>query len=687
MNERENPTKKYEGRSLFLLIIVAVFAVIIVARLINMQIIDYDTYLQRALRKTSSTEVLVSQRGEIYDRNGVPLVTNRLCYDVILSRAQLPSDRQNEVLLSLLELIDEEALTYTDNFPFGNAPYEYYTSDDADIQASFDSVKKRLIKTVEAKEDITAGELMEKLCKRYSLTDLTEENKRLLAPLLYDMEYKGFSKKTPYTFASDVDMEIITVIKEDKVTYAGADIVTSSTREYTTDYCSHILGRVGYISESEMEKYTKKGYSMNDLIGIGGVEYAMEDSLRGIDGSRLVESDAQGNVNIISEELPQNGDDVYLTIDLKLQAAAEESLERNIKAIAARGRLSGRGADADAGAVVAMDVKNGDILALASYPTFSLKNYSRDFAKNNTDKTKPFLNRAIAGAYAPGSTFKMTTAIAALESGAMKPSTTYHCDGIYDRFSPQKFYCWQYTDLGRGHGTVNVSGALQGSCNEYFYEAGYLTGIDTLIEWEKKFGFGQKTGIEIGGEVAGTIAGPDVAEKLGQRWYAGNTVQASIGQSYNLMTPLQLVSYVSTVVNGGERWQPHLIRSAKDSASGKMTKKPTSELVENVEFSDSTYKAVINGMKAVVNEGGTAASVFRNYPVAVGGKSGTAQVAKGTATGVFVCFAPADDPEIAIAVVVEHGGSGNNVAPIVRDIMDVYFGLDTAQTESNILLK
>jgi len=164
-------------------------------------------------------------------------------------------------------------------------------------------------------------------------------------------------------------------------------------------------------------------------------------------------------------------------------------------------------------------------------------------------------------------------------------------------------------------------------------------------------------------------------------------VQASIGQSYNLMTPIQLASYVSTVVNGGERWQPHLIRSAKDSASGKMTKKPTSELIENVDFSDSTYKAVINGMKAVVNEGGTAASVFKNYPVAVGGKSGTAQVAKGTATGVFVCFAPADDPEIAIAVVVEHGGSGNNVAPIVRDIMDVYFGLDTAQTESNILLK
>ncbi len=687
MNEHENPTRKYQGRSLFLLAIVVIFAVIIVARLINMQIINYDEYLQRALRKTSSTEVLVSQRGEIYDRNGVPLVTNRICYNVTLNRARLPSDRQSEVLLSLLELVDESALTYTDNFPFGNAPYEYYTSEDADIQASFDSVKKRLIKTVEADDDISAAELMEKLCKRYSLTELPEEQKRTLAPLLYDMEYKGFSKKTPYTFASDVDMETITVIKEDKVTYAGADIVTSSTREYTTDYCAHILGRVGYISESEMEKYTKKGYSMNDLIGIGGIEYAMEDSLRGIDGSRLVESDSAGNSTVVSEELPKNGDDVYLTIDLKLQAAAEESLESNIKSIAERGRVTGRGADADAGAVVAMDVKNGDVLALASYPTYSLENYSQDFAKNNSDPTKPYLNRAIAGLYAPGSTFKMTTAIAALESGAMSTSSTYRCDGIYDRFSPQKFYCWQYTDLGRGHGTVNVSGALQGSCNEYFYEAGYLTGIDTLIEWEKKFGFGEKTGIEIGGEAAGTIAGPDVAEKQGQRWYAGNTVQASIGQSYNLMTPLQLVSYVSTVVNGGERWQPHLIRSAKDSSSGEMTKKPESKLVSNVGFSEKTYDAVIDGMKAVVNEGGTAASVFKNYPVAVGGKSGTAQVAKGTATGVFVCFAPADDPEIAIAVVVEHGGSGNNVAPIVRDIMDVYFGLDTAKTDSDILLK
>lgn len=688
MNENENPTKKYRWRSTLIIVIVAILAVVVVSRLVNMQIINYEAYLIRSQRKTSASETLVSQRGEIYDRNGIALVKNKLCYNVVMNKGMLPSDRQNDILLDLLELLDENTLAYSDNLPISDAPYSYFISDDEDVQASYDSMKKKVVKTVGADEDITADALMEKMIKRYDLEDFSQGQQRLLAALRYDMEAKGFSKKTPYTLASDVDMETITIIKEDKVKYKGTEIVTSSIREYTTDYCAHILGRVGSIPSESLKSYTDKGYRMNDLVGLDGIEYTMEDKLRGIDGTRLTVTDSLGNSSIVSEELPQNGNDVYLTIDLKLQAIAEESLERNIKAIAAKGKATnGRAADANAGAVVAMDVKTAEVLAMASYPTFNLKTYAQDFKSLMSDTTRPMYNRAISGAYAPGSTFKMCTAVAALESGAITTKTKVKCDGIYDRFRPQLFYCWQYTDTGRGHGSVDVSGALKGSCNEFFYEAGYLTGIDTLTEWAKRFGFGEKTGIELLNESAGTVAGPDFAETIGQRWYAGNTIQAAIGQSYNLMTPLQIANYVSTVVNGGTRNKAHIIKSAKDAQSGEITYTAGDVFIEDLEISQSTYDAVIKGMEAVVNEGGTAASVFRNYPIKVGGKSGTAQVARGTATGVFVCFAPADDPEIAIAVVVEHGGSGNNVAPIVRDIMDVYFGLDTAKTESDLLLK
>ncbi|MPM70799.1 Peptidoglycan D,D-transpeptidase MrdA [bioreactor metagenome] len=351
-------------------------------------------------------------------------------------------------------------------------------------------------------------------------------------------------------------------------------------------------------------------------------------------------------------------------------------MQENIQIIAQNAaRNHTAGFDAQSGSVAVLDIRNGDTLALASYPSFSLANFNQDYQELYEDPLKPMFDRALSGGYEPGSTFKMLTAVAGLETGAITKDTKVTCTGIYQYYAPSYTpKCWVYNDYGTTHGTLNVRQAIEKSCNIFFFETGRLTGIDALNRFAKMFGFGSYTGIELGGESKGVLAGRENNEKNGKPWYDGDTIQAAIGQSDNLFTPLQLANYVATIANGGHHNQVHILKEAKDYKTGRTIYKPELQS-EDLGISPSTIDIVIDGMRKVT-EDGTASSVFVNYPISVAGKTGTAQVSSGSSNGVFVAFAPADDPQIAIAIVIEHGAHGNWAANIAKDIMDVYFSGD-----------
>ncbi|MBQ3091051.1 MAG: penicillin-binding protein, partial [Clostridia bacterium] len=397
--------------------------------------------------------------------------------------------------------------------------------------------------------------------------------------------------------------------------------------------------------------------------------------LHGIDGKETLVTDITGEVvqRYVSTP-PQPGDNCFLTIDLDLQEVAEQALAETIEGIRAKGAVSrtGTGADAEGGAVVVIDVDTGEILAMASYPTYSLETYRADYNEMLQDPLTPLLNRATMGLYPPGSTFKMVTSVAALEEGIITPRTQIRDLGRYTYWDDYQPRCWIYKDTGRTHGLINVSEALKYSCNYFYYEVGRVMGIDILKAWASRLGLGQKTGIELG-EYPGQIASPETIED----WQGGLVLQAAIGQSAHLFTPVQLANYVATIVNGGTRYQPHLLKKVMDYSLTETVEEIEPTVLDQIDLQESTIQAVKQGMRGVVTEDGTASSVFLNYPIEVGGKTGSAQTRSGrSAHGVFVSFAPYDDPEIAVCVVGEHAGSGGSVAPVCVAIYNEYFGLN-----------
>ena len=401
-----------------------------------------------------------------------------------------------------------------------------------------------------------------------------------------------------------------------------------------------------------------------------------------MDGVRAVEADSRTG-QLISEymvEEPQPGKNCYLTIDLALQERTERALAETIEAIRLKGEASktGDGADVEGGAAIVIDVDTGEILTMASFPTYDLSRWREDYAVNSQNPLSPFLNRTIQSTYSPGSTFKMCTALAALEEGVITPRTEIVDKGIYERYSDVGYSprCWVYRQYGRNHGAINVSAALKYSCNYFFYEMGYQLQMDKLSFYATQLGLGQKTGVELTEEKAGILAGPESREaRGGAKWYAADTLMAAIGQSDHLFTPLQLVNYVATLVNGGTRYQPHLLKTVMDYTSTEVYEEVEPTVLNTIDISDSSVEAIKEGMKGVVTEDGTASSYFAGFPIQVGGKTGSAQMVGHSATGVFVSFAPYDDPEIAVCVVGEYASSGGSLAPVAIAIYDEYFGL------------
>ena len=629
-----------------------------------------------AQKTTLYTRIIPAARGEILDRYGRKLVANRISYQLTFDYLLWSKSRQNDVLMALTELCGSYGLTYEDHLPLTADGTAYQTD-----RSGEDAMDKRLNQFLQAQkwaETMEPAELFQKLCQRYRIDEtLTAETARTIAGIRFDLETGRFSTLEPFVFLKEIPLELAICIGERADDLPGVRAETTYQREYQTIYAAHTLGHLGLINADEYAELADQGYRSNDRVGQDGAEKAFESDLHGRAGYEKLRLTADGHVVDVLEDRPaEAGSNVMLTIDIRLQAAVERALAEQIELMVAEGvEDPEKPQDVAGGAAVVIDIATGDVLAEASYPTYDLSRFNELFNELNADERTPMLNRAVSGIYSPGSIFKMVTSVAGLELGIITPETVIEDTGVYRFYQDYQPSCWLYSASRMTHGDETVVTALRDSCNIFFFDVGRRIGIEQLAEYARAFGFGEYTGIELSGESRGYVASPESKRKLeGRPWVNGDTLAAAIGQSSNLFTPLQMANYIATLANGGTRYETHLLKYVCASDYSSVLSATQSVIAGRVEMSEQTYQTVMEGMSEVT-ENGTAAGAFKNYRIHVGGKTGSAQVSSGTANSVFAAFAPFDEPEIAVVVVVEHGGSGNRIAPIARSIFDAYFAL------------
>lgn len=666
-------------RFLILKIISVLMCAAILFKLFDLQLVKGNGYREIADNRLSANIVVKAPRGEIFDRYGTPLVTNKVGYRIVMQRGSMNDEELNSSFERVTDLLKSSGCEYYDTFPIEDGKYDFKSEKSDDEQSLREEWFEQSPYKKYLTADMEAGEVISVLKEIYEISPFyTDEQARRIIGIRYEADLGGFSAANAFTIADDVNVEIVTRIKEKPDYYSGVNVVNSYVRQYNKPgLATHILGRVGKISAEEYKEKSDT-YGINDEIGKQGIEQWAESYLRGTDGiSGSVKTLSGKEVTIDSSSAPKAGDYVVLTLDSDLQETVEQSLAKNIKSIQQSG--SKKGEDCNAGAVAVLDIKTGDTLALASYPTYDMSKFNEEYASLVKDKANPLWNRATSGTYSPGSTFKPLAAIAAMQSGNLKPDEVIEDKGIYTFYQDYQPSCWIWSDYKSTHGKLNVSGAIEHSCNYFFYEVGRRTGIDTLGEYAKKFGLGEKTGIELSEEATGHMSSPEykkeaAASITSSDWYGGDTLQTAIGQSYSLFTPLQLANYTAAIANGGTRYKVNLIKSIRSSSDGSVVWESKPEVIEDIDMKPEIIQAVKDGMKRVVDEG-SASNIFQNYSVSVGGKTGTAQVGNGSNNALFIAYAPFDDPQIAVSVVLEHGVSGANAAYVAKDIFDKYFGL------------
>ena len=672
----------------FVLSFISVFMfVLLFMRLVKLQIVDAEMYLAKSESYLSSEETIPAPRGKILDRYGRPIVTNRLGFSVAFSNANLSNDEINDLILNTISLFRSNDDDYIDTFPIvyedDKYIFKYNNLTGDNLETKIRNTKFNL----GISDNLNADECIEVLKEKFGLDNrYTKEEVRDILAMRYEMHYRNFFSGTPFTFASDVSMNTISAIEENKDLYIGLKVSTSPVRNYIYgNVASHILGRVDIIYQEEYEALKDEGYGLNAVIGKDGMEKILERQIRGKDGKKSL-SLSVGEDPKITETPAIAGNNAMLTIDIDIQLAAEKALKETIDNIkyTSYTKANNAGSDVGGGSVVVQDVETGEILAMASYPDFNIDHFTKDYEKLSNDKSNPLLNRAISGVYPPGSVFKMLTTIAGLEEGVIDSNTVIYDEGVYEYYG-QKFNCWIYTDTHSTHGAMDAANALKNSCNYYYYEVGKRLGVDKLVEYGRKMNLGEKTGIELEGEVAGVLANQEYKQlNFNEIWYPGDTLQMSIGQSYNLFTPLQLVGYTSTIANRGTIYRPYLTKSIRNSQNGELISDTKPEVKSNVSIKDSTYEAVTTGMR-LVSYNGTASATFGNYPIEVCSKTGSSQVNGGSANGVFVSYAPYKNPKIAVSVVIENAGSGSITAPIAKAVYDAYFKLNSNTTGGTVI--
>jgi len=629
-------------------------------RLITMQIVEGAQYSELANKRSEQKQTVAAARGEIVDRYGRPMVINRTGFNVVFDMAFMQRGKENETILRLIDIMKQSGEDWIDNLPLTkSAPFTFEGSD-SDIA--------RLKKFVNVNAAATSEDVWYWLVERYKLEEYSSEQQRLVAGVRYEMEQRGFNYKVQYTFAEDISISTITKIKENTYELPGVDVRESAIREYVSgDLAPHIIGRIGPIFADEMEKYKEKGYAANDVVGKAGIEQAFESELRGISGERQITLNNKGAVlEVVETKAPQPGNTVVLTIDKELQRVAQESLERQIKNLQETAP-AGKGKEASVGAAVVIHVPTGEVLASASYPTYNLSTYQQDYAENANNPLLPFFNRAFNGKYAPGSTYKPAVALGALNEGLIERNTKVLCTGrlhlFTDGYSPK---C-----LGV-HGNINAITALERSCNIFFYETGWKQGIDKINKYSEMLGLGEPTGIELP-ENIGQRASKEYSESHGERWEAANVVMASIGQGGNEFSPLQIANYTATLANGGVRMKAHLVKSVVSYNFEQTIKETEPEVLQDMQLKPGVIDVVKDGMVAAAGPGGTSLGAFNNYGVTVAAKTGTPETSTETVNSVYIAFAPVENPEIAVAVVIEDGWHGYTGVPVAKAIFDQYF--------------
>lgn len=666
------------------LLLLGVFSLFVV-RLFQWQIVDGQTYYNLSNTTSSSYIKLTATRGEILDRDGNPLAQNRTCYNIVFDDTLIDHDHINDTILELIGIMEETNTEWIDPLPIQlNSDGSYSFKEDYDSEVEFLKSSSML----HVNSYATAEECMNQLIEMFDCKEYDPQDAIKIISVRYNMKKNLFDADSPYTFAQDISSDVMTVVNERTANMTGVRVDVTTIREYPDGALApHIIGKTGPLTQEQYDSFKEddnlfdlednlSGYSLDDTMGQNGIEYALEDTLRGENGKLAIETDREGN--LISSEIevaPEAGNTVYLTLDSRIQAVTNASLAKNTIAAKENAVPEGddpKGADCEAGAAVMINIKTGEVLAASTYPTYDLNKYISDIAyynQLNNDKTYPMINRAFNGSFAPGSIFKPVVASAALQEGVINSTSTVYCGHTYMYYADSGY---MPTCMGT-HYDTNIFKALQKSCNIFFYDVGRRLGITKLDAYASLFGLGQTTGLEVS-ESAGVLTTPENYERRsGQTWTDGMTCNAAIGQQDNSFTPVQLVSYCASIANGGHRMQLHLVDKVTDYTRETVVEEKGATVLNEVGVDDKNLEIVREGMRMVAQAGGTA-SDFANYGVEIGAKTGTAQTGKGKSDNVtFIAFAPYDEPEIAIAVVLEHGSSGTYSKNIARDMLNAYF--------------
>lgn len=684
-NDDRNTNLRYN----LITILVYIVGIVLIVQLFNLQIVNGKEYRETSNTRLSRETVIKAARGSIKDRTGNLLVTTKMGFNIELYKTKINTTTLNKTILNTIKILENNNDKYINNLPILIEPFKF-TIDDEESQVNWK-------KENDIKEDATPEQCFYELKEKYKIEQDNILEAYKIMVVRYEISRNGYSSIRPVTIAKDVSRESAVKLGEQSIYFPGISATNEPMVSYPSgSLASHILGYVGNITETELDG-REDTYGINDVIGKVGIQYVFEEYLRGKDGIKQLDMSVDGTITdeYITQEAVA-GSDVILTIDANLQAATEKALANNIKKIAGGG-FSKR-SDAKAGAAVVMNVKTGEILAMASYPDYEPELFVNGISQKKLDeynKGDNIFNRAISGVYAPGSTFKMITAIAGLETGVITPTEKINDIGVYKKAHEPA--CWIWNSYGMSHGWLNVTEAITHSCNYFFYEVGYRATIDNIAKYAKYYGLGEKTNVELPMEEKGIVATRDKAKERGDEWQIGETLSAAIGQSYNSYTPIQMAKYISILANGGEPIDVTIVKSINDVNGNQVSKEDitkfvnaklglTKEKKENLNIKKENIDAILKGMKGVTSEeGGTAYSTFANFNIELGGKTGSAQTdVQGKINGWFVGFAPYEEPEIAVVVLVENAGSGSYTAEVARDILQEYFGMNMEKVEEDL---